>query len=1095
MIEGNDGGACVSYNGGETFSTIYNQPTGQIYHVTTDDRFPYHVYGTQQDNSAICVPSRSRRGAIFWNDCYPVGHSESGWITVDPTNSNIVISGAVGSAGGGGGCMWKYEHATGQSQLITVWPEVFYGQDMDVQQHRFQWTYPLLFSRHDPRVLLACGERVFRSTDHGQSWEAISDDLTRNDASKQKASGGPISKDTSGAEIYCTIFAFAESAHEPGVYWAGSDDGLVHLSRDSGEKWIDVTPADLPEWAVVNTIETSPHDPDTAYLSATRYKLADRAPYLFKTTDSGASWTAITNGIADDDFTRVIRCDPDVPGLLYVGTETSAYVSFDDGASWSRLAGKNLPAVPVYDLAVKDGDLVAATHGRGFWIFDDLVAIRHLARNDTVMPVALVARASVVRYPTPPGSRMTAPGKNYLGGAAFRARRHADGSKENLFYDAGHNPPDGITVWFYLEEEAAPDQLKVTFHDSNGEQLVEFTPDPEPPPTPAEIEAEDAQSVDDLPVASEGEEGEGEEVAAETAEPSKAPAADKRKKWWENVRAAGLNSFTWDLRVNGVVSVPDKSGKTETGTGFRVPPGSYEARLEVGGETLTARFDVVGDPNVAASQADFDQQFAALVEIRDTVSGINRAIGRLRKVRAQVKPWSERDAAPDEVRAQAKKVLRGLATAEERLTQPKHTHDTDRLKLPPGLDTRVGALADVVGSADAAPTAQARAVFTKLSAQVAEAVDRSRPRHRRGCRCPQPRHRRLRPSRHRDLSTGRRGRTTLRDMRARLVVTGIVACGLAATLGACGAKKAANSGTSVNATKSTSTTAAGSSGGPGSSSSGGSSTTVTGTAAGIQTGAVGYFGSFKYTLKSGTLTPSTSDPANKQALAIVFNYENLSKLTVSVDLAYYQIKLDGDQGQQAGDVKADPSGDVAPGTKGTLTVSFEVGKTFDASKVAVVLGDPNNSEPPLFPLGPGAKKDAKEAKDQTVSATVSNAKSGITLTVSKATLQFAAPHENTQAATGTEYLVLAATFKGGTADDSIGYYDAKVKEPDGSVVAATTFIENDKPGGTVDVSSGQSKDAQIVFVIKNKSKVTGSYELQLPNQAGDGVVTGTFTLS
>ena len=377
MIEGNDGGACISYNGGGSWTTIYNQPTSQFYHLTTDNQFPYRVYATQQDNTAISVPSRSIKGAILWADSYTVGNSESGHIAVRPDNPNIVYSGAIGTAPGGGDTLLRYDHGTGQVRIISVWPELVTGWDPKDHKYRFQWTYAILLSPHDPNILYVAGNMMFRSENEGSSWEAISPDLTRADPSKLEASGGPVTLDTTGVEHYATIFAFVESPHQRGVFWAGSDDGLVHLSRDGGETWDNVTPEDIPEWTRIDMIEVSPHDPATVYLAATRYRLDDFRPYLYKTSDYGKSWAKITAGIPEGDFTRVIRADPMQKGLLYAGTETGAYVSLDDGASWQSLQ-RNLPVVPVTDLAVKDNELVASTNGRSFWILDDLPLIRQL---------------------------------------------------------------------------------------------------------------------------------------------------------------------------------------------------------------------------------------------------------------------------------------------------------------------------------------------------------------------------------------------------------------------------------------------------------------------------------------------------------------------------------------------------------------------------------------------------------------------------------------------------------------------------------------------------------------------------------------------
>ena len=337
MVQGNDGGACVSLNGGDSWSTIYNQPTSQFYHLTTDNEFPYRVCATQQDNAAISVPSRSHKTAIPWADCYSVGTSESGHIVVDPKDSNVIISGGIGSSPGGGGNLLRYDHSTGQTRLITVWPELYYGSGAGAMKYRFQWTFPIQYSPHDPNVLYVAANVLFRSTDEGNSWEQISPDLTRDDAAKQAPSGGPLVKDTSGAETYCTIFAFAESPHERGVFWVGSDDGLVHISRNGGESWDPITPEGLPEWTMISMIEPSLHDPATAYMACTRYKLDDNTPMLYKTSDYGQTWTNISGNIPAHDYTRVIREDPGRMGLLYAGTETGVYVSFDDGGAWQPL--------------------------------------------------------------------------------------------------------------------------------------------------------------------------------------------------------------------------------------------------------------------------------------------------------------------------------------------------------------------------------------------------------------------------------------------------------------------------------------------------------------------------------------------------------------------------------------------------------------------------------------------------------------------------------------------------------------------------------------------------------------------------------------
>ena len=374
MIGSDDGGAWVSLNGGRSWSTIYNQMTAQFYHVDTDDQFPYLVYGSQQDNSSIAVPSQNGRGAINWGDCYPPGTAESGYVAVKPGDPDIVYVGAIGSSPGGGDALQRYDHKTGQIQLVSVWPEAYH--DGNTAEVRFQWTYPIMFSPQDPNTLYACGNKVFRSTDEGMSWDAISDDLTHADPETMGVSG-PLTMDTAGAEMYATIFSFLPSAHRAGTLLTGSDDGLVHRTHDDGATWEDITPEGMEKFSQVTMLAESPHTEGTVYMTAARHKMGDYAPYVYKTTDWGDSWTLITDGLPADDFCRVIREDPKRQGLLYVGTELGLYASFDDGANWQSLQG-NLPVCPVYDLVIKDDDLVVATHGRSFWILDDLTQLHQM---------------------------------------------------------------------------------------------------------------------------------------------------------------------------------------------------------------------------------------------------------------------------------------------------------------------------------------------------------------------------------------------------------------------------------------------------------------------------------------------------------------------------------------------------------------------------------------------------------------------------------------------------------------------------------------------------------------------------------------------
>ena len=678
LIEGNDGGACVSYNGGETFSTIYNQMTSQFYHLTTDTQFPYRVYGTQQDNSAISVPSRSHKGAIPWGDCYTTGSSESGYIVVDPNNPNIVISGAIGSSPGGGGNMLRYDHSTGQVRIITVWPELNTGFGPVDARYRFQWTYPIQFSPHDPGVLYAAGNVVFRSTDQGESWEPFSPDLTRNDPDKLQPSGGEITGDASGAETYCTVFSFLESPHEKGVFWAGSDDGLVHVSRDGGANWQDVTPPDLEEWTRVDMIEVSPHDPATAYLAGTRYKFDDNRPFLFKTTDYGATWQSITSNLPQDDFTRCIREDPGRQGLLFVGTELGIYVSFDYGGTWQSLRG-NLPVVPVYDIAIKDDDLVAATHGRSFWIMDGISQLRQVSGNFADEAIYLVEPPTKIRLAAPFRGRDGTPTKNYqlaLGAAvAFIDTKGEYGEPQRKMLDAGENEPAGVRVWYWLKDKPE-DEVTLTFLDANDEEIKSYT-------------SKKADKDDD-------------------SDESKEPRVPAK---------AGMNLFDWDMRYPGAHTVPGDKTTEGVGRGPLAPPGSYQVRLTVGEQSQTQSFEMVKDPRVGATQEDFDAQFALAIRIRDKITETHDNINKIRSARSQVDEWVKRTEGIQHYNvSEAAATLKAkLDEIENALIQTEYKGARDRLHLPIKLNAKLAGLMPVVTSGDYRPPQQAYDVFAHFS--------------------------------------------------------------------------------------------------------------------------------------------------------------------------------------------------------------------------------------------------------------------------------------------------------------------------------------------------------------------------------------------
>ncbi len=699
MINGNDGGACVSFNGGETWSTIYNQMTAQFYHLDVDNRLPYHVYGTQQDNSSIAVPSASEKGAIPWTDCYPAGTGESGYIAVKPDDPDIVFVGAVGSSPGGGGALQRYDHRTRQIRLVTVWPELYSGWGAKDMVYRFSWTFPIAFSPHDTNVLYTCGNHVFRSTDQGSSWEVISPDLTRNDESKLGPSGGPLTLDTSGAEHYCTISAFFESPHEPGVLWAGSDDGLVHVSRDGGQSWQNVTPPDLPEWSYVTMLEPSPVDPATVYLSATRYKLDDYRPYLFVTRDYGQTWQRIDGGFPQDEITRVIRVDPEQPRLLFVGTETGIFVSLDEGATWQRMPG-NLPVVPVYDMKVKDGDLVVATHGRSFWILDDLTPLRELAAATVQEAVHLFAPRPTLRrwlqwgvyWGGSPGARNYRLSFGLM--ITYFQEEGEEGQEVLRLVDSGENPPRGVIVYYTLPEEV-PEQVSLTFLDAQGNEIRTFRRRPP-----------------------QGEEPQDEEASPDESKPY-VPARP------------GLNRFVWDMRYPDAEKLPGDPFTEKATTGPLAPPGTYQVRLDVGEVSQTATFQIYVDPRTGASQEDLEEQFRLWNQIRDKVSQVHRGVKRLRRIRERVKLWAEqaKEAEMDQdtrqaILEQADALVQKLTQVEEELVQTKAQTPFDRLRLPVKVNAKLVGLTSVVASADAAPPRQAYDVFAKLSGEADQALAR-----------------------------------------------------------------------------------------------------------------------------------------------------------------------------------------------------------------------------------------------------------------------------------------------------------------------------------------------------------------------------------
>lgn len=444
-----DGGAQVSVDGGAAWTTYHNQPTAQFYRVTTDNAFPYRIYGAQQDNSTVRIRSRSDGFTIGERDWEPTAGGESGHIAVHPDDPDIVYGGSYG------GFLQRLNHRTRETRIINVWPDNPIGHGAENLKYRFQWNFPIFFSPHDSGTLYAAGNVLFKTTNEGQTWTPISPDLTRDDKSKQGPSGGPITKDNTSVEYYCTIFAALESPHEAGVLWCGSDDGLLHLSRDGGKQWSNVTPPGLPEWTMINSIEAHPTEKGGLYVAATRYKLDDDRPYLYRTLDYGKTWTKIVKGIGERHFTRVVRADPKRPGLLYAGTEEGMYISFDDGANWESFQC-NLPIVPITDLAIKNDDLIVATQGRSFWVLDDLSVLRQQSPEVFAKPLYVFTPRDSFRLP----------------GGGFD-----DDSPRGV---AGQNPPGGMVLRFHLKNPPPKDaKCSLEILNAQGEVVRRYRSDGE----------------------------------------------------------------------------------------------------------------------------------------------------------------------------------------------------------------------------------------------------------------------------------------------------------------------------------------------------------------------------------------------------------------------------------------------------------------------------------------------------------------------------------------------------------------------------------------------------------------------------------------
>jgi len=601
-----------------------------------------------------------------------------------PGDPDIVYVGAIGSSPGAGDALQRYDHKTKQIQLVSVWPEAYH--DGNTSEVRFQWTYPIVFSPHDNKTLYACGNKVFKTTNEGHSWDAISPDLTRADP-KTMGVSGPLTMDTAGAEMYATIFSFMASKHRPGVLMAGSDDGLVHVSMNDGKTWKDVTPKGMKKWSQVTMIAESEHKKGTVYMSVARHKEGDYAPYIYKTTDWGKSWKKITRGLPADDFVRVVREDPNRAGLLYAGTELGLYASFDDGASWQSIQA-NLPVCPVYDLVIKDTDMVVATHGRSFWILDDLTQLHQLYDDLGKAKNYLFAPRDTVRAPDHlfAGFWGAVGGKSYhvtIGqNATFYLDEDDQGHKTKRVIDAGDDLPRGVRFTYLLDQavlDAAPNgEATLTILDGKGDVVDSF---------------------------------------------SSVMPEDRKDRFGQYISATpGMNSFWWSMhhRLGEKMVDTDFHNRPD---GPLALPGAYTARLRVGDWSMEQPFNLVKDPRVKTSQRDLKAQFDLMSDIQAKLNEIVVGVNASRAIKKRMADWTGRLADNDE----AEKVLAAMArlekkldTVEGKLVQKELTSFGDGLNYREMLFEKMSGLPPVVRSADAKPTQQSHDVFEKLSGQADE---------------------------------------------------------------------------------------------------------------------------------------------------------------------------------------------------------------------------------------------------------------------------------------------------------------------------------------------------------------------------------------
>ncbi len=666
MIESDDGGAEVTVDGGKTWSDE-DFATAQFYHVIATNHFPYHICGAQQDNSTLCGPSRGDLDISQWLEA---GGGESGWIASRGDDPDVVYAGSYGNL------LTRKDLRTGISVNVNPWPDNPMGHPAMDLKYRFQWTFPIIVSTHNPNVVYAGSNVVHKSTNGGKSWTVISPDLTYHDPATLGNSGGPLTKDQTSIEYYGTVFIIEESPVTAQTIWTGSDDGKVYLTRNGGAKWVDVTPKDMAKFTRVSSIDASKFGECIAYVAANRFQLDDDKPYLWKTADCGAHWTRIDDGITPSEFTRVVREDPSKRGLLVAGTERGAWYSTDDGGHWRSLR-LNLPIVPVHDLVFKEGDIVLATHGRGFYIMDDITTLEQMSEAVESSSAHLFRPRDQYRLATGGG----------FGGGGRGGGTSGQVTPENApIHPTGQNPPTGVIVQYWLG--TANDTVGIDFLDATGKLIRGYS-------SKADSAAQPAQPSDD----------------GGFGPPPGPRVANK----------TGVNTFVWNMRYPDASSFPGMILWAAGVTGPLVPPGTYKTRLTVNGrQVATETFKVLPDPRIKATLADWQEQSRLALAVRDRFSETNDAVKEIRRIKSELTDRQKQlpSAQLSQFTSLSTPFTTQLSEVEDSLYQTKNRSGQDPLNYPIRLNNRIGALLGVIQSSDGRPTQQSYEVDKVLAVEL-----------------------------------------------------------------------------------------------------------------------------------------------------------------------------------------------------------------------------------------------------------------------------------------------------------------------------------------------------------------------------------------